>query len=223
MIFPYVSGTDRIDTLNNLRKSKQDGEIYSLSNLACDFRDTFCYMSQDKLFAFLGMADDDSTSIITAAYDQPLTDVCYQFVQYLSRSSVEPVIKEIQTVHNSALLRYSLSRNEGAVSYPELNPCVTDMKDDQYNYYCTMKDSDGKESLKVGTDYRHKWKEWHTCTTWLHRSCWLPSVAEFLQEWRAANLSTVSMIKARGVLVAQIEHLGPTIATILESGRVAEH
>lgn len=123
-LFPYVSGTGRIDTLDNLRKSKQDGEIYALSNLVCDFRDTFCYMPQDKLFAFLGMADDDLASIITAAYDQPLTDVYHQFVQYLSRSALEGVIKEVQIVHRSALLRYLLARKPGSISYSELKPCI---------------------------------------------------------------------------------------------------
>lgn len=222
-VFPYVSGIGRIETLNNLRQSKQDGEIYSLSNLMCDFRDTFCYKPQDKLFAFLGMADDDSASIITAAYNQPLTDVYYQFVQYLSRSAFELVKKEVQIVHRSALLRYLLARKPGSISYSELKPCIANMKDDPYNYYYSTKDSDGKESLKVGMDYRRKWKEWHTCTTRLERSCWLPTTTESLQEWSAADLSTVSIIKARGVLVAQIEHLGPTIATLLRSTQAAKH
>jgi hypothetical protein len=222
-VFPNVSDTSRIDTLNNLRKSKRDGEIYALSNLVCDFRDTFCYMPQDKVFAFLGMADDDPASIITAAYDQPLTDVYYQFVQYLSRSTLEPVIKEVQIVHRSALLRCLLTRKQGAVSYPELKPCIADMKDDPYNFYYTTKNSDGKESLQVGTDYRRKWKEWHSCTTTVQRLCWLPSAAETLQEWGAANLSIVSTISARGVLVSQIERLGPTIATFLRSDQAAKH
>ncbi|KAK0508653.1 hypothetical protein JMJ35_008929 [Cladonia borealis] len=222
-VFPYVSGTDRVDTLNNLRNLKRDGEIYSLSDLVCEFRDTFCSMPQDKLFAFLGMADDDSALIITAAYDQPLIDMYYQFLQYLSRSTLETVIKEVQIVHRSALLRYLRARKQGAVSYSELKPCSVDMKDDPYNYYYTTKDSNDKEFLQVGTDYRRKWKEWHTCTAWLQRSCWLPSAAESLQEWRAADLSLISMIKARGVLITQMEHIGPTITTFLKSGQAAKH
>lgn len=54
--------------LEDLRLSKyRDGQAYSVSNLLNTFRDSFCLVKHDKIYAFLGMAGDFVNGVITIA------------------------------------------------------------------------------------------------------------------------------------------------------------
>lgn len=181
--FSYVEKTDMVDLMNNLRVSKRNGDIYSLADLVWQFRDSFCKMPQDKLYAFLGMADDDPTSTFIAAYDRSLRDVYSDFIQYLARSAVDTVTKEIQVIQRSAIMRYLLVRRAGKVKNINGKPCIVHKKDDPYTYQYTVKDSEGKETLKTGVDFRKKWSEWEECTSEHEVSCWLSSAPEQLETW----------------------------------------
>jgi hypothetical protein len=218
--FPYVTETNRIELLSNLRDSKRNGDIYSLADLVWQFRNSFCKVPQDKLYAFLGMADDDPTSSLSATYDRSLHDVYSDFVQYLARSVIDSATKEVQIVQRSALMRHLLVRRAGKVQHTSGMPCSVFKQDDPYTYHYTEKNSEGKETLQTYVDYRKKWTEWEECTSEHKLSCWLSSAPEQSEVWTSNHSLPLNRIKARGLLVGQIEHLGPTIEMFLMSDHV---
>lgn len=133
--FPYVTETDSIELLSNLRDSKRDGDIHSLADLVWQFRNSFCKVPRDRLYAFLGMADDDPISSLRAAYDRSLHDVYSDFVQYLGHSVIDSATKEIQIVQRSALMRHLFVRRAVKVQHISGMPCVVFKQDDPYTYH----------------------------------------------------------------------------------------
>ena len=223
--FPRAFGTDRISALEHVRNSKREGEIYALTDLISIFRDTFCKEPHDKIYAFLGMAADDSSNFIPAAYDKSLAEVYSDVMQFLSGSAIDRASKEVELVHMSALVRQLLTREIGiAVSVYEKPESVL-RQAEPYTYYENgLSDKDGKTELVAKIAYHKVWHEWQYKRHQKETTYWLPSEPESLDLW--TNFTRLPYqkprLRAKGIELGKIESFGPTIETFLTANHVSK-
>jgi hypothetical protein len=100
--------------LHKVRQSKYGhGETYSLSNLLSAFRNTFSGLPHDKIYAFLGMANDYLGGSIPIDYDKILFELYQDVLRFLNKFPIESTEKRIEIVYLSALVRRLLTRKSG--------------------------------------------------------------------------------------------------------------
>lgn len=223
--FSRAFWTDRISALEGLRHSRREGEIYSLTDLISIFHDTFCKVSHDKIYAFLGMAADDSPNFIAAAYNKSLAEVYFDVMQFLSGSAIDKAVKEVELVHMSALVRRLMAREFGITVDINEKPKVVLMQADPYVYYEKgPPDKDGKTDLITMRGYHRSWNEWRYDRHKKETTYWLPSGPERLDLWPGFDPLPwqTTGLKAKGIVLGKIESFGPTIETLLTSNRVSK-
>ena len=148
--FPSAFATDRISTLENLRNSRQEGELYTLTDLISTFRDTYCRLPHDKIYAFIGMATDDSPSLIPAAYNKPLFEVYSDVMHFLSSSTTKRAVNEVELVYMSALIRRLLTRKWRKTVEINQKPGSALRQEEPYTFFENgLCDKDGKENLRA--------------------------------------------------------------------------
>ncbi|KAF4626607.1 hypothetical protein G7Y89_g11547 [Cudoniella acicularis] len=99
--FPNVK---RILALNDLRNSGTlIGEMYSLFHLLSSFRDVFCGDPRDKIYAFLGMANDYTKREFPVDYSKSLFEVYQDIVKFHRKSSRDSTSLAIEMIYFSAL------------------------------------------------------------------------------------------------------------------------
>ncbi|KAE9376518.1 hypothetical protein N431DRAFT_435819 [Stipitochalara longipes BDJ] len=99
--------------LGRLRESRhRDGETYYFADLLNTFRHSFCSIVHDKIYAFLGMAREN-TRDIGVNYTKTVFEL-YQDVIYFQNSwTSESSANNLEMVYMSALVRRTLSRESG--------------------------------------------------------------------------------------------------------------
>jgi hypothetical protein len=223
--FPRALWTDRISALEDLRKSRREGEIYALTDLISIFRDTFCKVSHDKIYAFLGMAADDSPNFIPAAYNKSRAEVYSDIMQFLSGSTIDIAVKEVELVHMSALVRRLLTREMGTTVDIDEKPRSVLRQAEPYTYYERGEpDKDGKTELVAKTAYHKVWHEWQHSRHQQKTTYWLPTGPERLDLWTDFDPLPwqSAALKAKGIVLGKIESFGPTIEMFLTSNRVSK-
>ncbi|MCJ1388124.1 hypothetical protein MMC18_000969 [Xylographa bjoerkii] len=219
--FPRALWTDRISEFEDLRKSRREGEIYALTDLISTFRDTFCKVSHDKIYAFLGMAADDSPNFIPAGYNKSLAEVYSDVMQFLSGSTIDVAVKEVELVHMSALARRLLARETGTTVDIDEKPRSVLRHAEPYTYY--VKNHDSTE-LEAKTAYHKVWHEWEYKRHQQKTTYWLPTGTEHLDLWTNFDPAPwqSATLKAKGIILGQIESFGPTVEMFLTSNRVSK-
>lgn len=222
--FPRAFWTDRVSALEGLRRSRREGEIYSFTDLISVFRNSFCKVPHDKIYAFLGMAADDSANFIPAAYNKTLAQVYMDVMRFLGTSTIDRAVKEVELVHNSALVRRLLTRTTRETVAVDEKPTSILRQAEPYTYYENVPDKDGKFKLQARTAYRKQWYEWaytrHEQTT----IAWLPTTLERLDLWTDFGQATpqTDLLTVKGIIVGEIESFGPTIASFLTSSGISK-
>lgn len=109
----YIRGLDR------LRNSRYlDGEVQSLGDLLSTFRNCFSLVRHDKIYAFLGLANDyftDGTAAITVNYSSSLPELYQNVIRYQANSMIDTTKKQIEMVFMSGLVRQLLARTSTTV------------------------------------------------------------------------------------------------------------
>jgi hypothetical protein len=107
---PGDVAADSIFTLEAMQKSKFTNAT-TLESLIEIFKDSFCTLPHDKIYAFLGLANDHFDSRIPVDYGKSLYEV-YQDVlrSHCTASALEREERSIELVHYSALVRRLLTR-----------------------------------------------------------------------------------------------------------------
>lgn len=224
--FPSAFWTDKISALESLRNSKREGEIYALMDLISIFRDTFCKVPHDKIYAFLGMAADDSSSFIPAAYNKSLAEVHLDVMQFLSGSTFDSSVKKVELVHMSALVRRLLTRKTGTALETHDKPkrILREAEPDTYYENSEPDKDDERERIKKVL-HRKAWHDWEHCGHQQKITYWHPTGRETLDLWTRLNPtnSQRNMLKAKGLVVGSIKSFGPTIEKILTSNDVCRN
>ncbi|KAL8903582.1 MAG: hypothetical protein Q9207_003833 [Kuettlingeria erythrocarpa] len=222
--FPRASWTDKVSALDDLRRSRREGEIYSFTHLISVFRDSFCKVPHDKIYAFLGMAADDSPDLIPAAYNKTVAQVYGDVMRFVAESTIDRAVKEIEQVHMSALVRRLLTRSTSKTLAVDGKPTSILRQAEPYTYYENVADKDGKLQLRARTAYRKQWYEWaytrHEQTT----TSWLPTAPERLDSWIdfSQRAPQTHLMTAKGIIVGEIESFGPTVESFLTSSVVSK-
>ena len=89
------------------------GKSYSLFGLVGTFQDSFCTEPRDKIYAFVGMANDISPSSIPTSYEKSLFEVYQDVIVTQNTSLWQSQSKKIDMLHFSALVRALLARKAG--------------------------------------------------------------------------------------------------------------
>ncbi|PMD61526.1 uncharacterized protein K444DRAFT_662576 [Hyaloscypha bicolor E] len=80
---PNDAATQAILKLDNMRRSKfSQTESFSLQNLVDEFRDAFCELPHDKVYAFIGLANDTIDNEIPVNYQQSESEVYYDIMKH---------------------------------------------------------------------------------------------------------------------------------------------
>jgi len=110
----FFGGSDGILKLDETRKSKyQGGKGYSLGVLLRTFQDSFSKVSRDKVYAFLGMANDHYLGYkgsIIVDYEKTTFEMYQDVVRFQNLSTFEPVKKKVEIMYLSSLVRRLLTR-----------------------------------------------------------------------------------------------------------------
>ncbi|KAJ9657254.1 hypothetical protein H2201_008235 [Coniosporium apollinis] len=110
---PSAQAVHYILKLGRLRESRyRDGKTYALSDLLDTFRNSFCAVVHDKIYAFLGLANDHFGEI-SVNYSRTAFELYQDVIQFQSISTLESTQKRVEIVYISALVRRMLSRESG--------------------------------------------------------------------------------------------------------------
>lgn len=218
--FPRAAWPNGVSALEDLRKSRREGEIYAFTDLISIFRDSFCNVRHDKLYAFLGMAADDSASFIPAAYNKSLAEVYLDVMRFLSGSTIDRAVKEVELVHMSALVRRLLTRETRTTVAINEMPMSVLRQAERYTYYeNSSPDAEGRTHLMAKTAYHKQWHEWEYSQYKQKTISWRPTAPEHLDLW--TNLGPLpgktDLLIAKGTILGEIDSFGPTIETFLTS------
>jgi hypothetical protein len=109
------AATQSILKLDNMRRSKftQKGD-FSLQNLVDGFRDAFCTLQHDKVYAFIGLANDTVEKEIPINYQKSTSEVYHDIMghHFDSLQSETQQISSIDAVYFAALVRRLLTREK---------------------------------------------------------------------------------------------------------------
>ncbi|TVY15560.1 Heterokaryon incompatibility protein 6, OR allele [Lachnellula arida] len=112
---PNDAATQAILKLDNMRRSKfSQTESFSLQNLVDEFRDAFCELPHDKVYAFIGLANDTMDNEIPVNYQQSESEVYYDMMKHHfdSLHFETQQTSSIEAVYLAALVRRLLTREK---------------------------------------------------------------------------------------------------------------
>lgn len=114
--------------MDALRQNKyHGGETYSLSHVLKSFQNSFASVTHDKIYAFLGMANDHFDSRIPVDYTKGPFELYRDVVVFQNMSIVDPISNwrnQVEMIYFSALIRSLLSRTSELTSRVRLESRV---------------------------------------------------------------------------------------------------
>jgi hypothetical protein len=224
---PTDGAASRILRLGSMRESKYaGGETYSLSNLLDAFRDCFCSVQHDKLYAFLGMANDHFTGDIPVDYNKSTVELYQDTIRFQSRNTLNTIQNQIEMVYFSGLVQRLFDRESGLKPKDEGN-FLFDPQGKTWiswwatnQFYISLRDEDKQGNVFLGV----------LVLEFLDRLLsfvWKPK-AEYTMFWHASSRESASLwgvdgdiladaesIKVRGVIASRIDFIGPRESDIL--------
>ena len=218
--FPRSSAPAGTARLDSIRKTRLGGEVFGLTDLISNFSQTFSVDPYDKIYAFLGMASDDSSDFVPATYDAALGEVHLNVLQFLAGSQIDRQLKQAEIVYVSSSVRRLLTRRTSVTLYVDNEPHIVVRRAEPYVYYTKgTKDSEGKEELVAQTGYHKNWSEWEYRKHSTPALYWLPSPPERLDTWTVSDQAATDLpsLTARGRLLGRILFIGPTVDEFLTS------
>lgn len=112
---PNDAATESILKLDNMRRSKfAQTSSFSLQNLVDEFRDAFCTLPHDKVYAFIGLANDTVEDEIPINYQKSASEVYHDIMRHHfdSLQSESQQTSSIEAVYFAALVRRLLTREK---------------------------------------------------------------------------------------------------------------
>lgn len=112
---PNDAATHAILKLDNMRRAKfSQTESFALRNLVDEFRDAFCELPHDKVYAFIGLANDTVDNEIPVNYQQSEAEVYHDIIRHHfdSLRLETQQASSIEAMYLAALVRRLLTREK---------------------------------------------------------------------------------------------------------------
>lgn len=226
------TAVDRILGLETLRQTRYiEAEAYSLSNLLDTFRDCFCAVPHDKIYSFIGMANDRFHGFMLVDYGRSLFDLYEDAVMFQNLSSSDPIEKQIGMIYYSGLIRRLLTRKSGKVLRRKRTFALESQT--WVDWYASLLGPDSVISDGVSSTMIFyvvidrltalvKWVISFFKPQTEPVMIWHPSEPEFAETWlpKLKRNDTVRGIRVRGAIAGHIRYIGP--AGIAKIGKTLE-
>ncbi|KAK0122165.1 hypothetical protein ONS95_010425 [Cadophora gregata] len=112
---PNDAAAHTILKLDKIRRSKfSQTENLSLLNLVDEFRDAFCELPHDKIYAFIGLANDTYNKEVPVNYEKSVSEVYHDVMKHHFESLhfETQQISSIEAIYLAALVRRLLTREQ---------------------------------------------------------------------------------------------------------------
>jgi hypothetical protein len=226
----------RIFRLEGLRQSRyKDGQTYSLSSLLDTFRDCFSAVKHDKIYAFLGMANNHFNNSIPVDYRRSLSELYQDVIRFQNLSSSDPIHSKVEMMYYSGLIRRLLVRSPRRILRRK-KPFTVRSQGWLEWYAVGLEENAGKVKMDdimsemqpfLWLDFVASIGKWAMVIfksifqqpQMEHVMFWEPSEPEIMELWlpRTQSLEIARGLRVRGAVAGQIQHIGPTCADVLAS------
>jgi hypothetical protein len=114
--YPTSKLANRVLRFDSVRKAMyQDGRTYVLGQLLETFKDSFCSVNLDKIYAFAGMAIDCEGECLPVDYAAGAAPLYKALISFQNSTTHQNHDGAIEMVHFAALVRRLLSRTQAKV------------------------------------------------------------------------------------------------------------
>jgi hypothetical protein len=216
---------NRVLRFDSLRKAMyQDGRTYVLGQLLEDFKDSFCSVNLDKIFAFAGMAVDCEGECLPVDYAGGSAPLYEALISFQNSTTHQNPDRAIEMIHFAALVRRLLSRKQAKVMKEYEKPGWVYQPETWTYFFC------GDDPLQLCALNPELIPEIVVVNvfaeilsapfSWLDNlqiktSVWRPDIAEIKETWTSAH-GGLDGIKSLGTIVGKVRELGPTYADFLQ-------
>jgi hypothetical protein len=231
------ANVNNILKLDALRQSMYlDRDTFSFAHLLTDFYDSFCSVKLDKVFAFVGMANECRSGCIDVDYNKSPYSVYEGFITFHNLSSEEPLERRIDMAYDASVLRQNLERESssrtktleyfGKLADP--NSYIYDACGDERGIICS---SDPSGNITINAKVMD-W--WAGAIRWLfpfifrprprYEAIWLQKEQESAAIWLPDGnyASADNHIQVRGLITNAIGHIGPLYSQLLADPHMAK-
>jgi hypothetical protein len=216
--------------LDALRQSTYlDRDTFSLPDLLTDFHDSFCSVKLDKVFAFVGMANECRNGCIDVNYNKSPYSVYEDLITFQNLSSEEPLERRIDMPYFASVARQNLERASSSIpktleyfsKLADPNSYIYDACGDERAIICSTDPSGNVTSNAIVLDRAVGVIRWLFSFMFRPRTqyeaIWLPTEQESPAIWLPdySSDSTTDQIQVRGFITGSIGHIGPLYSDFL--------
>ncbi|KAG4439850.1 hypothetical protein IFR05_004663 [Cadophora sp. M221] len=226
--------------LNALRQTMYlDKSSFSLAYLLTEFFDSVSTIPLDKIFGFVGMANECRNGCIDVDYSKSLYDVYQDVIWTLDMSSDIEFENRIEMMHVASIVRQNLERKSSLV--PKTMDDFGQRADPNSWIYSSCGDEKATTCHSDSSGNITREAEFLDRVTgamrWLgsfvvrspHRytSVWLPMASESADIWLPSESlpdhSTKSnMIQVRGLIAGSVAHIGPSYSSFIGDFKIVK-
>ncbi|KAI9170633.1 Heterokaryon incompatibility protein [Paramyrothecium foliicola] len=229
----------RLDSLRNAMYDERTS--FELSHLLTAFHDSFATVPHDKVYAFLGMANECRNGCIEVNYNKTLYEVYEDIIAMIKESSDHQIQARVRMLHDASVIRQSLAqRSTRALKRLKYHGKAADPHSyyyqscgDERQVLCsTLMDPSGNISRKAVSsdsayDYFHRLLSLIWSKPKDYEIVGLPMSTEPIDMWLPVSGEEQSgshtPILVRGVVTGTVGHIGPPLSSFLEDARIASH
>ncbi|KAF4332119.1 het domain protein [Fusarium beomiforme] len=214
---------ERILQLDTLRHSKHyQGNKFSLTRLVDIFQDSFCSNKLDKIFAFVGMADDCINGCLDIDYNTSPYDLYRNFLLFHNRGHHHLALdNRVSMIYTANLVRFVLSRESVLLPRSRRNPTFLEDTNSFSYLYCGEEweqmciQSNASDVILIGEILRRGiswiWSIDQPPPTRLVAE-WLPPSPKSVDRWLPATNRAVpsnDSVIIRGSIAGAVSLIGP--------------
>lgn len=232
-----INNIFRLDTLR--QTMYLDRSSFSLSYLLTKFHDSFSTVPLDKIFGFVGMANECRNGCIDVDYSKSVYEVYEDVIMTLSMSSDAELENQIQMMYTASMIRQNLERKSALVPktlqhYGKLadpNSFMYHACGDERAIVCSNDLSGNITSEAIVLD------KYMDIIRWLrsfiasqplrYTTVWLPTTSESSNVWLPPGPPpdqdiVVNLIQTRGVISGSVAYIGPSYSAFIGDFKVVK-
>ncbi|KAH0538176.1 hypothetical protein FGG08_005234 [Glutinoglossum americanum] len=189
-------------------------------------------VNRPKIYAFIGIANDQSKGQLPVDYAKFPLAVYQDIIAFQNISALEPTEKRVDMVYLSGLVRRLLSRKSGLRKTPVIQIGKLWEAGSWINKFCSENDCSLEYVANMSVyyiflDLLSSFKNWLLSFFVKPKadftSIWYPSEPESAEMWlNKSSEMWAEDIVIRGVIIGQIQHIGPSYSEILASAEATK-
>lgn len=231
----YLPGSTFVQTILRLagtRNSRYRGYSYSLATLLDTYRGHFCLDQRDKVYAFLGMANDHHSGDIPVDYQKPLVEVYQDVLRFQRKLEIDIERKRTEMVYLSAVVRMVLTGQHYKRIKQRPSRSFQSIVAQVFRRFDPVLLQENPSNA-TGTIFIYALCEafarkfTNVIWSWLftqnsYTSAWCSSLPERQTDWLPSNTSTpandpLNKIRVRALIACRISYLGPAWTELVSS------